>query len=110
MGDVLVQGQGVGEKIVTAPLCVARTAEEAVRNFVNGDILVMPETDNSIMRILRAASGIITEKTGKDSHAAVVGLSLDIPVIVGAENATRILKSGTTVSVDPIKGIVTVDS
>ena len=110
VGDVLVQGQGVGEKIVTAPLCVARTAEEAVRNFVNGDILVMPETDNSIMRILRAASGIITEKTGKDSHAAVVGLSLDIPVIVGAENATRILKSGTTVSVDPIKGIVTVDS
>ena len=106
VGDVLVQGEGVGDKTVTAPLCVARTAEEAVRNFVNGDILVMPETDNSIMRILRAASGIITEKAGKESHAAVVGLSLDIPVIVGAENATRILKSGTTVSVDPVKGIV----
>ena len=110
VGDVLVQGEGIGEKTVTAPLCVARTPEEAVRSFVNGDILVMPETDNSIMRILRAASGIITEKAGKDSHAAVVGLSLDIPVIVGAENATRILKSGTTVSVDPVKGIVTADS
>ena len=109
VGDVLVSGDGIGEKTATAPLCVARTAEEAARNFVNGDILVMPETDNSIMRILRAASGIITEKAGKDSHAAVVGLSLDIPVIVGAENATRILKSGTTVSVDPVKGIVTVD-
>lgn len=110
VGDVLVMGDGIGEKSVTAPLCVARTPEEAVRNFVNGDILVMPETDNSIMRILRAASGLITEEEGKDSHAAVVGLSLDIPVIVGAENATRILKSGTTVTVDPVKGIVTVDS
>lgn len=106
VGDVLVRGQGVTEKSVTAPLCVARTEEEAVRNFVNGDILVMPETDNSIMRILRAASGIITEKAGKDSHAAVVGLSLDIPVIVGAENATQILKSGTTVTMDGSKGIV----
>ena len=109
VGDVLVTGEGIGEKTVTAPICVAKTPDEAIRNFVNGEILVMPETDNSIMRILRAAAGIITETPGKDSHAAVVGLSLDIPVIVGAENATRILKSGTTVTVDPVKGIVAAD-
>ena len=106
VGDVLVMGEGVTEKSATAPLCVARTPEEAVRSFANGEILVIPETDNSLMRILRAASGIITEKAGKDSHAAVVGLSLDIPVIVGAENATQILKSGTTVTIDAEKGIV----
>ena len=60
------------------------------------------------MRILRTASAIITEKSGADSHAAVVGLSLDIPVIVGAENATKILKSGTAVTVDAGRGIVSV--
>lgn len=106
VGDVLVRGEGITDKISTAPLCVARTAEEAIRSFANGDILVVPETDNSLMRILKAAAGIITEKAGKDSHAAVVGLSLDIPVIVGAENATQILKSGTTVTIDAEKGIV----
>ena len=58
------------------------------------------------MQLLRSASGIITEADGRDSHAAVVGLSLDIPVIVGAENATLILKSGTTVTIDAAKGIV----
>lgn len=106
VGDVLVRGEGITDRISTAPLCVARTAEEAIRSFANGDILVVPETDNSLMRILKAAAGIITEKEGKDSHAAVVGLSLDIPVIVGAENATQILKSGTTVTIDAEKGIV----
>lgn len=105
VGDVLVRGEGITEKTATAPLCVARTSEEAIRSFANGEILVVPETDNSLMRILKAASGIITEKAGKDSHAAVVGLSLDIPVIVGAENATQILKSGTTVTIDAEKGI-----
>jgi hypothetical protein len=34
-----------------------------------------------------------------------VGLSLDIPVIVGAENATKILKSGTVVAIDSSRGI-----
>lgn len=106
VGDVLVRGEGITEKSVTAPLCVAKSNEEAVKNFVNGDILVISETSNDIMRLLRSASGIITEKEGRDSHAAVVGLSLDIPVIVGAENATGILKSGTTVTMDGEKGIV----
>ena len=61
------------------------------------------------MQLLRSASGIIVEKGGLSSHAAVVGLSLDIPVIIGAANATSILKSGTTVTIDARKGVVTAE-
>ncbi|MBQ3841448.1 MAG: pyruvate kinase [Ruminiclostridium sp.] len=107
VGDVLVKGTGIGEKEVTAPICIARNAEEARDKFVSGEILVIGETSNEIMQILRSAGGIIVEKGGENSHAAVVGLSLDIPVIVGAENAVKILKSGTTVHLDAKKGIVT---
>lgn len=106
VGDVLVKGAGVTEKSATAQLCIARNDDEAFEKFVNGDILVIHETNNSLMRLLKSAGGIITENGGKDSHAAVVGLTLDIPVIVGAENATQILKSGTTVTIDAKKGIV----
>ena len=107
VGDVLVKGSGIGEREVTAPICVARSSEEAISKFKSGEILVMEETSNEIMTLLRSAGGIVVEKGGDTSHAAVVGLSLDIPVIVGAKNAVKILKSGTTVHLDAKKGIVT---
>jgi pyruvate kinase len=106
VGDVLVSGTGVTEKSVTAPLCVALTDEEAFREFEHGDILVIPRTDNALMPVLKSASGLIVEESGEDSHAAIVGLTLDIPVIVGAQNATAILKSGVAVTLDAKKGMV----
>ncbi|MCL2019864.1 MAG: pyruvate kinase [Oscillospiraceae bacterium] len=106
VGDVLVRGQGVTDKTVTAPLCVALNDEEALNTFEKGDILVIPKTDNALMRVLRSASGLIIEEGGLDSHAAIVGLTLDIPVIVGAENATKILKSGVAATLDAKKGMV----
>jgi pyruvate kinase len=40
------------------------------------------------------------------SHAAIVGLTLNKPVIVGAADATKKLKDGMLVSVDASRGIV----
>ncbi len=106
VGNVLVTGTGITEHVTTAPICVVKDNEEALRDFENGVILVIEETSNDIMRILKSAKGIITERDGLQSHAAVVGLTLDIPVIVGAANATKILKSGTTVTINAKKGLV----
>jgi pyruvate kinase len=106
VGDVLVSGTGATQKSVTAPLCVALTDEEAIERFEKGDILVIPKTDNALMCVLRSAAGLIVEEEGLESHAAIVGLTLDIPVIVGAKNATKILKSGVTVTMDAKKGMV----
>lgn len=55
---------------------------------------------------MKSATGIITEQGGSNSHAAIVGLALDKPVIAGAAHATQILKSGTTVTLDASRGIV----
>ena len=54
----------------------------------------------------RIAAGIITEAPGLNSHAAIVGMALEKPVLVDAVNATRILKSGTTVTLDGERGAV----
>lgn len=106
VGDALVSGHGVVHSSVCGNLCVCKTEEEALNNFNDGDILVIPQTSNNIMPIIKKCSGIIAEADGAASHAAVVGLTLDLPVIVGAKNATKILKSGTTVILDGTRGIV----
>ncbi len=106
VGHVLVSGMGVTSGAVCASLCVCTTEEQALASFKDGDILVIPQTSNTLLPILKKASGIVTELPGQNSHAAIVGLSLDIPVIVGAENATKILKSGTVVAIDSTRGIV----
>ncbi len=106
VGHILIKGRGVNNRKATASLCVGKDETDIVENFKEGDIIVLPETSNDIMDELRQASGIIVEREGHNSHAGIVGLSLDIPVILGAENATEILKSGAVVTMDAEKGIV----
>lgn len=106
VGKVLVQGTGVGSGSVTGELCVAKTAKEANENFVEGNILVVPFTTNDMLPALKRASAVIVEEAGIGTHAAIVGLALEIPVVVGAENATLILKSGSVVTIDADRGII----
>ncbi len=106
IGDVLVSGIGITNTTACGNLCVCDNEEEAIERFKEGDILVGPQTSNNLLSIMRKSSGIVTEQDGLNSHAAIVGLALDIPVIVGAKNATKILKCGATVTIDAIQGIV----
>ena len=48
----------------------------------------------------------LLQEGGLTSHAAVVGLSLGIPVIVGVEDATQLLKDGQEITVDAQSGVI----
>lgn len=106
VGDVIAQGQGIGRKTAAGKIVVAKTGEEAVSKVTAGSILVTNCTDRDMMPAIERAAAIITEEGGLTSHAAVVGVSLGIPVIVGVENATNILVNGQAVTVDASRGIV----
>lgn len=107
VGHVLVTGQGMSGRSVSARLCVVRGPED-LENFRDGDILAVAETDNAMVDYLRRASGIITEQPGQNSHAAIAGLAMNKPVIIGAAHATDILKSGAVVTMDAATGRVSV--
>ncbi len=106
VGDILVTGEGVTENSVCANLCVCDSEEQALKTFKNDDILVIPKTSNAILELIKDCSGLITEQEGLNSHGAIVGLALNKPTLVGATNATQILRSGTNVTLDAKRGIV----
>lgn len=108
VGNILVSGKTIVNNLSAhGHLMVCRSDKEALENFKEGEILVIHETNNSLLPIMKKAAGIITEVDGIESHAAIVGLALNKPVIVGAKNATLILKTGTNCNIYAQKSVVT---
>lgn len=106
VGDTLLSGVGVGKQVGIGRLCICKNEEEVAASYQPGDVLVMPSTSNAILDQMRTAAAIVTEEPGLNSHAAIVGLTLGKPVLVGAVAATTRLKNGANVAVDTERGIV----
>ncbi|HAP4793514.1 TPA: pyruvate kinase [Enterococcus faecalis] len=106
IGSKLVQGQGVGEEAIIAKAVVTGTAEEAVAKATEGAILVTKTTDKEYMPAIEKASALVVEEGGLTSHAAVVAIAQNIPVIVGAADATSLINNDEVITVDPRRGIV----
>lgn len=104
-GHILVRGKGLNDKKISANLCVCHS-EEDLANFKVGDIIVASDTNNHMMEQMRQASGLIVEADSESCHAAIAGLSLDIPVLIGAKNALAVLKSSAYVELDCENGVV----
>jgi len=106
VGDVLAKGQGIGRKAAVGKVVIAKTAEEANAKMTEGAILVTNSTDRDMISAIEKAGALITEEGGLTSHAAVVGLNLSIPVIVGVENATSVFSEDQDITVDASRGVV----
>lgn len=102
---VLGQGIGIGQGSVTGLVRVAHSAMD-IGNFNAGEILVAPSTNADFVEAIRKAGGIITEEGSLTSHAAVIGMRLGVPVIVGVKNATQIIRDGAILTMDTPRGLV----
>ncbi|RKD75745.1 MULTISPECIES: pyruvate kinase [Sinobaca] len=104
IGEVAAKGQGIGRKTASGKVVIAKNAEEAKQKMVPGAILITYGTDKDMMPAFEQASSVITEEGGLTSHAAVVGLTLGIPVIVGVDQATDLFEDGEEITVDGARG------
>ena len=102
---VLGQGIGIGQGAVSGLARVANSAIE-VGNFNAGEILVAPSTNVEFVEAIRKAAGIVTEDESLTSHAAVIGMRLGVPVIVGVKDATKIIRDGAILTLDTERGLV----
>ncbi|MBP2651679.1 MAG: pyruvate kinase [Firmicutes bacterium] len=106
VGNIILRGVGVGQKAITGKVCLASSGKELAAKFQPGDILVVSGVDNETASYAAKASAIVAEEGGLTSHAAIIGISYGIPVIVGAEAATKVLTDATIVTVDSARGLV----
>ena len=102
---VLGQGIGLGQGSVSGRARVVHNAMDA-SNFNPGDILVASRTGVDFVEAIRKAGGIITEEESLTSHAAVIGLRLGVPVIVGVKDATQVIKDGAILTLDIQRGLI----
>ncbi|OHA84306.1 MAG: phosphoenolpyruvate synthase [Candidatus Yonathbacteria bacterium RIFCSPLOWO2_01_FULL_47_33b] len=102
-GEVLTKGSAVGSKIATGIIRVIHDTKD-IGKFQQGDILVTEMTDPDWEPIMKIASAIITDKGGRTSHAAILSRELGIPAIVGTGDASNVLETGTTATVDCSSG------
>jgi phosphohistidine swiveling domain-containing protein len=91
-------GQVEGEAIVIT--------EPTFTIDVRNKILVSRMTDPGWVFLMSQAAALVTEKGSLLSHTAIVGRELGIPVVVGIEGITQLIKSGDRLRVDGSKGVV----
>jgi len=102
---LLGQGIGLGQGSVSGRARVAHSGID-VSNFNPGEILVAPRTSVDFVEAIRKAAGIITEEESLTSHAAVIGLRLGVPVIVGVKKATEVIRDGAILTLDMQRGLI----
>ena len=90
-----------------------RVAGRAAREATDEDPLVLVANDVApadMMQFKRSVfTGFITEVGGTTSHTAIVARSLDIPAVVGAREASRLIRQDDWVIIDGDVGVVVVN-
>ena len=106
VGEVLMRGTGVSKGIAVGNICLVKDAKEAEAKFKAGDVLVTTQTDIDMIPYMEKACAVVTEEGGYTSHAAIVGLNMKKPTIVGVDNAMELAEHGKLVTVDTERGII----
>ena len=104
--NIVLKGLPASPGVHVGKAKVVFSPEEAAKEIQKGDILVTKMTNPDWVPYMRLAGAIVTDEGGMTCHAAIVSRELGIPCIVGAREATKLMKSGETYTVDARSGVV----
>ena len=105
VGRLLVRGLAASSGRATGAARILASADEG-DDLVTGEILVAKMTSPDWVPTMRRASALVTDGGGITCHAAIVSRELGVPCVVGARNATTVLRDGEVITVDGAKGEV----
>jgi len=102
-GKVITCGEAVGSKITSGFARILSSPAEEDK-LKAGDILVTDTTSPDWDPILKRVAGIVTNRGGRTSHAAIIARELGAAAIVGTENATVKIKDGELITLSCAEG------
>ena len=102
-GTVLSQGNAVGSKIRVGKACYLKSPKD-VNLLAKNSIIVTDTITPDWDPLLKQVAGIITNKGGRTSHAAIVARELGVPAIVGCGDATTTIKDGEIITLSCAQG------
>lgn len=103
-----IKGIACNNGIVTGTARVINSLEDIDRLEV-GDILVTRFTDTGWTSKFAILKGIVTEYGGILCHAAIVSREYGIPCVVCTKDATKLIKDGSTITINGTTGEITVE-
>lgn len=102
-GEVWVRGNAVGSKIKIGKAVLLKSPQEA-KQLTTDSIIVTDTITPDWDPLLKKVGGIITNKGGRTSHAAIVARELGVPAIVGCGNATESIKNDEQITMSCSQG------
>ncbi|RCN59412.1 phosphoenolpyruvate synthase [Acidiferrobacter thiooxydans] len=102
-GEVAATGRAVGARVASGTVRVIKDVEHLSR-FRPGEVLVADTTTPDWEPVMKIAAGIVTNRGGRTCHAAIIARELGIPAVIGADDATDVLRDGDIVTVSCAEG------
>ncbi|MBQ2704886.1 MAG: hypothetical protein IJF58_05005 [Clostridia bacterium] len=99
-------GIPTGAGVVTARVRLMNSPNDIL---LPGELILTKRTDPGWIGLFPRAAGLIVEHGSMLSHSFVVAREMNLPAVVGIENVTERISDGALVTLDGVKGIVTVE-
>lgn len=103
---VITRGMGVGKKSAYGKVTVINDPVRERDKMQSGNVLVIKSGDKEMVPLMEIASAIVAEEGGLTSHAAIVGLHLGKPTVVGVGDGFDRLRDGEIVTIDGATGLI----
>lgn len=100
---LIAKGDAASPGVASGPVKILSNAKQ-IGKISTGDILVAEQTNPDYVPAMRKAVGIVTERGGRTSHAAIVSRELGIPAVVGVHNIRSLVKDGLVMTVNGSTG------
>ncbi len=79
-----------------------------LRSFRAGEVLVCDAVDPNMTFVAPLASGIVERRGGMLIHGAIIAREYGLPCVTGVPDATELIRTGDSVTVDGYLGLVTI--